>query len=341
MERFQRRFLCKRGSDFIISNVIYVSPELAKQAREIDLPTYFERLEPGQLKRISSGVYCTRAHDSLKMSNGKWYWWSRGIGGKNAIDYLVNCMGYKFQDAVLLLTGGVLHDYQPANSAEAVKQNVEKVLLLPPKNGSNDRVIEYLFGRGLDLKIIHDCISEGLIYESAKYHNAVFVGMDNGGTPRYAACRSTTGSFKGDASGSDKRYSFRLPANQPTNSVHLFEAAIDLLSYATYLKCQGRDYRAENLLSLSGVYQPQRNVRESKIPIALSQFLMENPNVNSLILHLDNDRAGRLAAAALREIMKDKLKIIDDPPLRGKDCNDFLRLYLGVPAVKTHRETVR
>ena len=57
-------------------------------------------------------------------------------------------------------------------------------------------------------------------------------------THLYAALRSTLGStFKQDASGSDKRYSFRLLAREPTDTVHLFEAAIDLLSYATYLKC--------------------------------------------------------------------------------------------------------
>lgn len=41
-------------------------------------------------------------------------------------------------------------------------------------------------------------------------------------------------------SGSDKRYSFRLLAREPKDKVHLFKAAIDLLSYATYLKCEGR-----------------------------------------------------------------------------------------------------
>ena len=123
--------------------------------------------------------------------------------------------------------------------------------------------------------------------------------------------------------------------------MHLFEAAIDLLSYATYLKCQGKDYRTENLLSLSGVYQPQRNISESKIPIALELFLTENPQIHTVILHLDNDRAGRISAAALKEIMRDRWEIIDDPPPRGKDFNDFLRLYLGVPTAKTSRESVR
>ena len=298
-----------------MSNPNYVPPELVEKAREIDLPTYFEMFEPGQLKRLSSGVYCTNEHDSLKMSNGKWFWWSRGVGGKNAIDFLMKCRQYRFQDAVLLLTGGMTHDFTPSKLSLSTTKEAEKVLLLPPKNGSNDRVIQYLFGRGIDLKLIQDCIDEGVIYE--------------------------TGSFKGDASGSDKRYSFRLLAEQPTDSVHLFEAAIDLLSYATYLKCQGKDYRAENLLSLSGVYQPQKNISNSKIPIALELFLTENPQIHTVILHLDNDRAGRISAAALKEIMRDRWEIIDDPPPRGKDFNDFLRLYLGVPTAKTSRETVR
>ena len=68
-----------------------------------------------------------------------------------------------------------------------------------------------------------------------------------------------------DASGSDKRYSFRLLADKSVSSVHLFEAAIDLLSYATYLKCEGKDYKSESLLSLSGVYQPKKEKKYRKI----------------------------------------------------------------------------
>ena len=37
----------------------------------------------------TSNVYCTAEHDSLKISNGKWYWWSRGFGGYSALDYFI------------------------------------------------------------------------------------------------------------------------------------------------------------------------------------------------------------------------------------------------------------
>ena len=135
------------------------------------------------------------------------------------------------------------------------------------------------------------------------YHNAVFIGKDESGTPKYAALRSTLGStFKQDASGSDKRYSFRLLAREPTDTLHLFEAAIDLLSYATYLKCEGKDYKSESLLSLSGVYQPKKEMKDSKIPIALTTFLSANPKIKTIVLHLDNDKAGRLCNVARQAV---------------------------------------
>ena len=213
-----------------------------------------------------------------------------------------------------------------------------KVLLLPPKNKNYDRVVQYLFGRGIDYQLIQDCIADGIIFESADYHNAVFVGKDESGTPKYAACRGTMGSFKCDASGSDKRYSFRLLAREPCASVHLFEAAIDLLSYATYLKCEGKDYKAENLLSLSGVYQPKKEIKDSKIPIALTTFLDAHPEVKTIYLHLDMDKTGRLCTETLQELLEKDYEIVDDPPLVGKDVNDFLMSYLGMEIPKPAHE---
>ena len=84
-----------------------------------------------------------------------------------------------------------------------------------------------------------------------------------------------------------------------------------------------------------------RNISESKIPVSLEKFLTENPQIHTVILHLDNDRAGRWSTAALKEIMRDRWEIIDDPPPHGKDFNDLLRLYLGIPIAKTSRESVR
>ena len=314
---------------------VQFDPAVIEQARQIDLLSYLQRYEPGNLKRVAGNVYCTREHDSLKISNGKWYWWSRGFGGFSALDYLMKVRELGFVEAVQTLTGD-MGDWKPP--PPAVKKDEPKVLLLPPKNKDSGRVLQYLFGRGIDYAIVQDCIADGTIYESADYHNAVFIGKDESGTPKYAACRGTMGSFKRDASGSDKRYSFRLLAREPTHTVHLFEAAIDVLSYATYLKCEGKDYKAANLLSLSGVYQPKKELAESRIPIALTTFLNAHPQIKTIYLHLDNDKAGRLCTAALKELLQKDYKIVDAPPPVGKDVNDFLMSYLGIARQKPSRE---
>ena len=235
----------------------YIPPEVVEQARQIDLLTYLRKLEPDNVEEVKGtrNVYRTVDHDSLKMSNGKWFWWSQGFGGYNALDYLIKVRNYSFMDAVEILTGKELANWTPPPKKE--EKNEPKVLRLPEKYQDSKRVIQYLFNRGIDYQIIQECIADGVIFESnGRYHNAVFVGKDETGTPKYAAYRGLGSStFKGDAYGSDKQYSFRLLAKEPCQSVHLFEAAIDLLSYATLLKAQGKDYKTENLLSLSGVYQ--------------------------------------------------------------------------------------
>lgn len=315
---------------------VQLDPAVIEQARQMDLLSYLRAYEPSNLVRVGGNVYCTREHDSLKISNGKWYWWSRGIGGVSALDYLIKVKDYGFVEAVEALTG-VSTEWIPP--PQTPKKDEPKVLLLPSKNKDCNRVMQYLFGRGIDYQLIQDCVADGTIYESADYHNAVFIGKDKSGTPKYAALRSTLGStFKQDASGSDKRYSFRLLTKEPKDTVHLFEAAVDLLSYATYLKCEGKDYGKENLLSLSGVYQPKKELSESKIPIALSTYLKENPQIKTVVLHLDNDKTGRLCTAALKELLQNEYEIVDDPPPVGKDFNDFLLSYLGISRPNPARE---
>lgn len=76
------------------SNRSYVQldPAVIEQARQMDLLSYLQRYEPDNLKHVARNVYCTREHDSLKISNGKWYWWSRGFGDISALDYLIKVL---------------------------------------------------------------------------------------------------------------------------------------------------------------------------------------------------------------------------------------------------------
>ena len=222
----------------------------------------------------------------------------------------------------------------PTLTVRPKQKEQPKVLLLPEKSDTTDRITEYLFGRGIDYSIIEYCIAKGYIFESLHYHNLVCVGFDEQGKARYAAYRATIDRrILGDCSGSDKHYSFRI-ADSKSDTVHLFECAIDLLSYATLAKISGRDWRQENLVSLAGVYLPKEKIEDSTTPAALVQYLKSKPQIKKIVLHLDNDNTGRKAAEALKVILPDSYEVIDDPSPKGKDFNDFLCLKLGISKSK-------
>ncbi len=303
----------------------HISDEEIRQARSVDLLSYLMSREPEELVRRSGG-YCTRTHDSLTLTNGMWMWWSRGIGGRSALDYLLKVRGMEFADAVENILGSPL----PV-MALAPQPEVRRELRLPQRSPDDSRVREYLKSRGIDESITDACIRDGIIYESLPHHSAVFVGRDGDGVPRYAAYRGTgPGKVMGDCPGSDKSYSFRLVC-PGSGTVHLFESAIDALSYATLVLMNGGDWREVTMLSLGGIYLPGADGR-SRLPSPLARLLEESPEVRRIYLHLDNDQAGRGASEAIRENLQDRFRVLDRPPKTGKDMNDYLRYRLGMQA---------
>ena len=305
----------------------YIAPEVITEAKRMDLLTYLREYEPNELAKYSNNTYTTRTHDSLKISNGKWMWWSRGIGGKSALDYLIKVRGMDFVEAVQTIMG---NSSVRSPIPENTKSYNNQPLLLPERSPTTDVVFEYLFGRGIDYEIINYCLEKELVIESLPYHNVVFIGYDESNKPKYAAYRATNQSrLMGDCTGSKKQYSFRLTAEN-TGEVHLFECAIDLLSYATLMKLEGKNWRQFNLISLAGVYSPKQNIGDSKVPVTVRNLLEKDKSIKRIILHLDNDIAGRKATKALQTILSDKYEVVDDPPKCGKDVNDFLCIKLGI-----------
>lgn len=315
----------------------YIAPEVITEAKRMDLLTYLREFEPGELVKFSRNTYTTKTHDSLKISNGKWMWWSRGIGGKSALDYLIKVRGMDFVEAVRTIMGNGSVSYPTYENSNSYEQ---QPLLLPERSSTSNVVVEYLFGRGIDYEIINECLDKELIIESLPYHNVVFIGYDENKEPKYAAYRATNQSrIMGDCTGSKKQYSFRLTAEN-TGEVHLFECAIDLLSYATLMKLEGKDWRQFNLVSLAGVYSPKQKIEDSKVPVTLGRLLEKDKTIRRIVLHLDNDIAGRKATKALQTILSDKYEVVDDPPQYGKDVNDFLCKRLGIKE-KTERSFER
>ena len=307
----------------------YVTPEQIERVKRMDLLTYLQHYEPLELVHFSGNVYTTRSHDSLKISNGKWNWWSRGIGGRSALDYLIKVRGMSLPEAVLQIDGQAA--IAPPASSKIPEPRELRKLLLPEKHENNRQVVNYLSGRGIQITLIDYCLNTGRLYESRPYHNAVFVGFDKNGAPKYATLRGTTKQrYMGEANGSDKHFSFSIPARQGSSKLHLFESAIDLLSYGTLELFSGRDWRQENCLSLAGIYKPKKNIEESTPPAALMQYLKDFQQINEIAVHLDNDTPGRLAARTIMTLLSPSYAVFNEPPKRGKDMNDYLKITLGL-----------
>ena len=93
------------------------------------------------------------------------------------------------------------------------------------------------------------------------------------------------------------------------------------------------DWRQDHLLSLAGVYKP-RDSPEKVIPLALTQYLSDHPEIQHIRLRLDNDRAGQQAANALIVGLSDKYSVTAQIPPQGKDYNDYLCMVKGLPIAK-------
>ena len=328
---------------------MHYSDEEIARARETDLLTYLQNYEPDNLVHISGKTYCTKEHDSLKISNGRWYWFSRGFGGVSALDYLTKVKGESFQDAMRIL----LDDHPTARSVEFVKpkkENVQKSFELPKKSYNPELAVNYLESRGIDSGIIKYCIETNRLYESYPRHNVIFVGFDTESTPKYAMQRGCGTDFIGEVYGSDKRFSFSIPTRKAQSNggktLYIFESPIDLLSFATLVKMEGYDWRSVNMLSLGGISAKKhgdgRDQSEShtedvpKMPAALEQYLSDHPEIDHVITRLDNDERGRAAADEIGALLTERgIRVSKRLPPKGKDYNDCLCITKGLTI--THR----
>jgi hypothetical protein len=309
-----------------------VSDEQIRQAKEVDILAYLRAHEPESLRKSKGGndEYYLAEHDSLKISNGKFHWFSRGVGGCSALDFLIKVRGMGFIDAVHHLTGDSL-EYKATSHPPPPKQDKPpKPFMMPPKNANNDRVYAYLRRRGIDGDIIKRCIDGGILYENTR-GNCIFVGF-NGNKPRFACERGTKDYLKKDISGSDKRFSFIMPPINPeSRDLACFEAPVDCLSHAGIHKMDSGKWDGYRL-SLGGIGS-----------IALISFLERNPRIENVRLCLDNDDTGRGAAKRIvSDLLGDnrfsRLKIAIAPPPIGKDYNDSLQAIIQLQKHRSRQD---
>jgi hypothetical protein len=288
-----------------------VTKEQIARAKEIPILDYVLSHEPNNVKRVGN-EYRLKDH-TVTMSNGKWHWQSHGVGGEKAtaLNYLITVRGFGFVDAVRHLAGDGIRSYDIPPKPKPPPGR--KPFSLPPRNRDNTRVIAYLQSRGIDKQIILNCIGRNALYENARYHNCVFIGRDGLGKARFAAQRGTMGNYKQELSGSDKRFGFVLPPNDPnSDTVAVFEAPIDCLSHQTM--CE------------QGFIEPFDGWRLSLGGTALTalvNFLERHSKVKNCAICTDNDKAGDSAAAKVEEL-PDISATRSLPPLNRNDWNESL-----------------
>jgi DNA primase len=115
-----------------------------------------------------------------------------------------------------------------------------------------------------------------------------------------------------DCAGSDKRYGFNMAFSQ-SERLYIFESAIDSMSHASLDKSA---WQQHNRLSLAGT-------SDTAIPF----FLNQHPYTKDLIFCLDNDPAGREAAAVMTKKYADKGYCTRIELPAGKDFNEDLTAY--------------
>lgn len=93
--------------------------------------------EPEELIRTGPHDYKTATHSSLCISdNGLWHWYSRGIGGRGALNYLIQVKGMDFVSAVRHLCELELPAHAPF---QPVKKNPQHEYA--PRTAGRDRLL--------------------------------------------------------------------------------------------------------------------------------------------------------------------------------------------------------
>ena len=256
----------------------------------------------------------------------EWYSHYESKGGY-AVSFVMRYFGLSFQNAVEELTGG--------SAISGVQQDMVitkemKSLVLPQRSETTNCLLCYLTKeRFIARDVVEHFINVKTLYEDAKYHNCIFVGLDEDGVPKHCHIRSTSGNYKRTESGSQAEYAFHH--NGESEWLFVFEAPIDMLAFITLHR---KDWQKHSYVALCSVSER-----------ALIHRLNVNPNIRKVVLCLDNDNAGISACERIKRILRNK-GYSDVPILHSvnKDWDEDVKAQNGVtpiPADTTDVEAVR
>ena len=211
-----------------------------------------------------------------------------------------------------------------ARAKKPVAVKIDKDFKLPLPYSNNNRVIEYLLDcRKLNKEVVFYLIKNNYLYQSID-GKCVFVSYEND-TPVFGCVRDTNWNkritYGVKNSKIENGWFLKGDINrQPSNKLVVTEGVLDVLSFASLVDLQGKefDFLQYNLLALTGC---------EKL-MCIEYQLKQNPHINELYLAFDNDEAGNIALNKTKEMLKEihysgKVHIVKIK--HGKDLNEELK----------------
>jgi len=279
--------------------------EQIARACKVNLVDMLQR--QGEKLKKEGTVYRWMRYDSTVICGNQWYRHSREVGG-GPIQFMKHFYGMDFRDSMKYLLEGE----EGGELVQTEHRHEPKIKFEPPEMSKNmHRTFAYLIKtRGIDADIVQHFVSEKKIQETEEHHNVAICGYDKDGVMKQMHLRSTlTGSrFFQDVDGSDKQYYFRHEGAD--NTVYVFEAPIDMLSYITMNK---DDWQEHSYVCLGGVAVD-----------ALKNILDNNEKLNQVYLCVDRDEAGDKTVKRIEPMLTEREIKWERLLPEGKDWNEDL-----------------
>ncbi len=311
---------------------IHFTEEQKERANSVDLVDFLQKrreklLPSGKEKRIASDR-------SITVYGNEWYDHSIEYGGY-PIEFVQQFYHCSYPEAITMLLGG--EQGKPYRTVEEKQEEPKKPFALPAAHSDMRSVYGYLLKtRLLDRTVVNAFVKKKLIYESCEkskdgkkeYHNAIFVGLDEHGIPRHAHKKGlyTKGAgFKGNVEGCDPDYSFHYIGTD--NSLFVFEAPVDLLSYITL---HPQDWERHSYVALCGLSQ-----------YAMLKMLELHPNINRVVLCLDHDAEGIEASEKYHDLITGRGILCERELSAQKDWNEDIKAAHGLPAIPAEEHPQR
>lgn len=286
--------------------------EQISKANTVNILSYAESVGY-EIKKISGKTYKIPGYGGLWINaeGNKWNCFSKGTGG-GIVQFVMELEGRTWVEAIKHLIGAGCEEIGTKALPRQVEPKERGELILPKKNKTYKHIFAYLIKtRKIDKDVVKQFVESKKLYEDTN-RNCVFVGYDEENKAKYASVRGTNTNkqFRRDIENSDKGYPFCQEGTSDT--LLIFESAIDLMSYLTLLKIYEVEEFNHHMISMSGM---------SYLPI--EKYLERYPEICKITLCLDSDEEGEVFSQGIAKRYRENYQINRHTP-KEKDFNEEL-----------------